>query len=397
MSKFKTSNPLAVLLVSNSPLVPTGYGTQTKQLVTRMARDGHKVAVAANYGMEAVGTTWNGIEILPRGYDPYSNDVVAAYAKDWTRQHPGLTPVVFTLYDVWVFGQHPTWEKLDIPVVSWVPIDHNPIPPKVAAWCQRPQVTPVAMSHFGGQALAAAGIAREVIPHGIDTDLYKPTHAVMDGNGKPVTGRQMMKVPADAHVTSIINANKGTGPIRKAFAEQFMAWSLFAQDKPDAYLYLHTETGGGMGGIPLQPILDAVSAPMERVKVVNQYQYRLGLPDEAMAAIYTDTDVLLAATLGEGFGLTVAEAAACGTRAIVQNWTAQPELVADGWKVDGQPLWDPAQNSWFSIPSVAHMRDALEESYVNRGHSESARDHIVAHYDADTLYREQWRPFWESR
>lgn len=396
MSKFKTSNPLAVLMVSNAPWAPTGYGTQTKQLVTRMARDGHKVAIAANYGLEATQTEWNGIPVLPKGYDGYSNDVIAAYAKDWARQNPGYKPVVLTLYDVWVFGQHPSWDKLDIPVVSWVPIDHSPMPPKVADWCRRLGVTPVAMSHFGGTQLTAAGIAHEVIPHGIDTDLYKPTQAVMDGSGKPRSGRDLMKVPADAHVTLICGANKGTGPIRKAFAEQFMAWSLFAQDKPDAWLYLHTEIGGGMGGIPLKPILEAVSAPMDRVSIVNQYQYRLNVPDDAMAAIYTSTDALLAASLGEGFGLPVAEAAACGTRSIVQDWTAQPELVTDGWKVGGQPLWDPAQSAWFSIPSVSQMRDALEDSYANRGSSEAARDHIVENYDADGLYRTGWRPFLES-
>ena len=396
MSRFKTSNPLAVLMVSNAPWAPTGYGTQIKQLASRMLKDGHAVAIAANYGLEATTTTWEGIEVLPRGMDGYSNDVVAAYAKDWERQHPDRKPVVFTLYDTWVFEGHPSWEKITAPIVSWVPIDHAPMPPKVQAWCSRPNVTPVAMSYFGGQMLANAKIANWVIPHGIDTDLYKPTPAVMDGSGKPRTGRQLMGVPEDAHVTGILNANKGTSPVRKAFAEQFMAWSVFAQDKPDAYLYLHTESGGGMGGIPLQPILDAVSAPMDRVKFVNQYQYRLGIPDEAVAAIYTGLDVLLAATLGEGFGLAVAEAAACGTRSIVQDWTAQPELVVDGWKVNGQPLWDAAQSSWFSIPSISQMRDALEESYANRGPSEAARDHILAHYDADDIYRTGWRPFWEQ-
>jgi len=399
MSRYETPKPLAVLMVSNAPWSPTGYGTQIKQLSSRMHRDGHKVAIAANYGLEATQTEWEGIPVLPKGYDGYSNDIVAAYAKDWARQNPDLPPVVFTLYDVWVFGQHPSWEKLDIPVVSWVPIDHTPVPPKVAGWCARPSVTPVAMSHFGGQMLDNAGIAHHVIPHGIDTDLYKPTEAVRDGGGKYVTGWQLMKVPTDVHVTSIVNANKGTAPVRKAFAEQLLAWSIFARERDDAWLYLHTEIGGGMGGIPFQPLLEAVGAPMDRVATVNQYQYRLGIPDEAMAAIYTGTDVLLAPTLGEGFGLTVAEAGACETRAIVQNFTAQPELVEDGWKVSGQPLWDPAQSAWFSTPNVEEIVHALVESYAlgagNR--SPASRDHIVQNYDADTLYRESWRPFWESR
>ena len=392
------SKPLAVLAVSNAPWVPTGYGTQIKQLTERMLADGHKVAIAANYGLEATQTEWNGITVLPKGFDNYSNDIVAAYAKDWARQHPDCTPIVLTLYDVWVFQDHPSWDGLDLPVISWVPIDHSPIPPKVRAWCERPNVTPVAMSHYGGRALGNAGIDHHVIPHGIDTALYSPTATVLDGKGRAVTGRDLMKVPEDAHITGLINANKGTSPVRKAFAEQLLAWSVFAQDRPDAWLYLHTETGGAMGGIPLQPLLDAVGAPMDRVSIVNQYQYRLGIPDDAMAAIYSGLDVLLAPTLGEGYGLTVAEAGSCETRSVVQDFSAQPELVVDGWKVGGQPLWDAAQGAWFSTPNVQEIAEALVESYAlgagNR--SPGSRQHIQDNYDADVIYRDGWRPLLAS-
>jgi len=43
---------------------------------------------------------------------------------------------------------------------------------------------------------------------------------------------------------------------------------------------------------------------------VNQYQSRIGIPSEVMAALYTGMDCLLAPTLGEGFGITVIEAEA---------------------------------------------------------------------------------------
>ncbi len=398
MPKFRTSNPLAATIISNAPWAATGYGTQTKQLALRMIRDGHSMAVSNNYGLEATSTVWEGIEVYPKGGDgAYSNDIVVANAKDWSRRNPKAKPVIFTLYDCWVFLGHPSWDKVDIPIVSWVPIDHMPTPPKVRKWLEREDVTPVAMSHYGSAQLTAAGIDHHCIPHGIETSLYKPTPTVRDAGGVRRTGRELMGVPEDAHVTGIINANKGTAIIRKAFAEQLMAWAIFAKDRPDAWLYLHTEFGGGMGGIPLQPILDAVGAPMDRVRKVNQYQFRVGVPDEAMAAIYSGLDLLLAPTLGEGFGLTVAEASSCGTRAIVQDFTAQPELIADGWLVGGQPLWDPAQEAWFSIPSVPQIGEALALAYDSpRGTSEKARQHIIDKYDADMIYETGWRPLWES-
>lgn len=392
------SKPLAVTWASNAAWAATGYGQQTRQVVTRMIADGHQVAVAANYGLEATMSTWEGIEHFPRGFDAYSQDVLTAYYKDWERQHPDADPLLVTLYDVWVYTNP---NLVNVPrIASWVPIDHLPIPAKVAQWCAKPNVTPIAMSHYGAAQLASMGIEHLDIPHGIETKVFKPTPKVPDASGKVRTGREIMGIPDESvHLTGIINANKGVMPIRKAFPEQLLAWSIFAKSKDDVALYLHTESSGGMGGIPFEPLMASVGLEGDdRVKFVNQYQLRIGIPNDAMAAIYTGLDVLLAPTLGEGYGLTVAEAEACGTRAIVNDFTAQPELISDGWKVNGQPFWDPAQEAWFNIPSVKDIVRALEESYERRDerHSEEARRHIVENYDADTIYAERWRPALDS-
>ncbi len=297
---------LATLWASNAAWAATGYGQQTKQVTSRMVNDGHSVAVAVNYGLEATMSEWEGIEHFPRGFDAYSQDVLPAYYADWARQHLGQTPLLVTLYDTWVYSN----PGLDtIPIASWVPIDHLPVPPKVAQWCAKDNVTPIAMSHYGAAQLTAAGIEHLCIPHGIDTNTFKPTATIEDASGVARTGRELMNISDDdVHVTGIINANKGTSPVRKAFGEQLLAWSMFASNKPDAHLYIHSEISGAMGGIPLQPLIDSVGINKNQVHYVNQYLLRTGIPNDAMAAIYTGLDVLLAATLGEGFGLTVAEA-----------------------------------------------------------------------------------------
>ena len=279
-------------------------------------------------------------------------------------------------------------------MLAWVPIDHAPVPPKVRAFLSRDNVTPVAMSKFGSHELNRLGIDHVCIPHGIDTDIYKPTEQV-DDNGAKVTGRDLMGVPDGAHVTGIVNANKGVAPLRKAFDVQLLAWSEFARNKPDAHLYIHAEMYGQMGGIPLEPLLYSCGAPMDRVHFVNQYRLRAGLVDEAMAAIYTGIDVLLAPTMGEGFGLTVAEFGAAEGRAIVSDFSAQPELVVDGWAVGGQPTWDPAQGAWMHMPAIVEIIDALNESYEDRRRSPAARQHIVDNYSADGLYETGWRELWK--
>jgi len=96
--------------------------------------------------------------------------------------------------------------------------------------------------------------------------------------------------------------------------------------------------------------------------------------------------------MGEGFGIPVIEAQACGTPVIVSNFTAQPELCGDGWVVDGQPFWDAAQKSWFLTPSVPGIINALEEAY-KRGHGTSQKAvEFAKQYQADAVYESHWKP-----
>jgi hypothetical protein len=77
---------------------------------------------------------------------------------------------------------------------------------------------------------------------------------------------------------------------------------------------------------------------------------------------------------------------------IVSNFTAQPELVGDGWTVEGQPWWDAAQKSWFFTPSVPDIVNALKSAYdAPRGRSEQAITHALG-YGADTVFEQHWKP-----
>jgi len=112
-----------------------------------------------------------------------------------------------------------------------------------------------------------------------------------------------------------------------------------------------------------------------------------------MAAIYSRSDVLLSATAGEGFGLPVLEAQACGTPVIVSNFSAQPELVGDGWVAQVQPQWNPTQLEWFSTPLVPSIVEGLEKAYERGPYklSEQAVE-FAKQYDADKVFDDGWVP-----
>jgi len=197
-------------------------------------------------------------------------------------------------------------------------------------------------------------------------------------------------LPDDAFIVTMNAANKGSLD-RKSFWPSFAAFSGFAARHTDAVLFVHAEQHGLGGGVSLSELAMAAGIPSDRVVFIDQYAYRMGLRPEAMAEMYRASDVLLAPSKGEGFGIPVVEAQACGTPVIVSAFSAQPELVGDGWLVDGELDFDTAQHAAWFRPSIGSIADALEQSYAERGDPVKCREHAVA-YDADRVFAEFWVP-----
>ena len=373
-----------IVAVSNTPLAPTGYGTQIAQLALRAKAAGHDISISANYGAP-VNMEWNGIKIWAEGLLKYANDSgpenIALAAREGG--------IGLTLFDAWV-GVNDMWHTL--PIVAWVPVDHDPVPPQVAAWCLKGNNKHiVAMSKHGEQALLACGVPRErltYIPHAIDRSVFKAEGPTM---------RAELRVPEESHLTMITAMNKGK---RKSYPEMLLAWTKFAARHKDAYLYIHTDRFGHLDGINLIPLLVLMKAPADRIRWVNSSQMRAGIPQETVAALMRSADVLLACSRGEGFGLPVIEAQAVGTPVIVNNFTAQPELVRKhGMTVEGQLEYDEFQISYYKVPYIKDIDDRLEMSWLMKRDNVVDRAALAAtmdEYDADKVYAEKWEPLFRA-
>lgn len=381
----------AISIASNSPSAPTGYGVQTKLLVERLKRDGYDVASLSNYGLEGnistYPTPYGDIPHYPRGYTLYSGDVLESHHKHFLdgREIPNA---ILTLYDAWVYLDVPKLD--DLKFWSWTPVDHISIPPKVLAWGRRENVKTIAMSPFGQKQFQAVGIDAAYIPHSVDTNVYKPTDNI-EGYGL----KQYMGVGEDDFIVGMVAANKANGSIhRKAFAENLLAFAIFRQKHPNAYLYIHSEPNRVFGGFHLATLMKAVGLPEDVVLFPDPQKLRYGYSTEEMAGLYSAMDVLLHASYGEGFGVPAIEAQACGTRVIGSNWAATPDVLGDdSWLVEGQPFWDEAQSSFFQIPLVPSIVKALEEAYATeRGVSQASVD-FAKQFDADVVFDKYWKPF----
>jgi glycosyltransferase involved in cell wall biosynthesis len=400
MNPTKSKNPAnreqfkgTVSLYSNSPDQPTGYGQQARYLVDRLKRHGFDVAALSNYGLEGIkrelDTPYGKIPHFARGMDLYSNDTAPVDHKTFAAGR-NQKDVMITLYDVWVL----TSKLFDtFPILSWVPLDHVTLPPRVEAFLRKENVTPVAMAPHGVRQLEEKGIACRYAPHGIDTKTIKPTFEI---EGQTVEEHMGTK---DRYVVGMVAANKSSGLVhRKAFSENLLAFSIFKKKHPDAMLYLHTDPMANGVGWNLLSLLQALGIEKDDVAFPNSVSYKYGIRQETLAGYYTGMDVLLATSYGEGFGIPTIEAQACGTRVIGSSWAATQDLVSeDSFLVGGQPQWDSGQDAWWQIPNVPSIVAALEEAYkLGKGRSQTAID-FASDFDVDKVWSKYWLPILRER
>ena len=372
---------------SNSCFVPSGYGMQTAQVVHQMVKDGHEVAVAANHGAAVMMNCAHGHPIFPEGLMRYSIDAAPDTMKAWVGDEPGFG---VTLFDTWPLVGVQGFNELNL--ACWVPVDHDPTPPMVAKFILDGGHHAIAMSRFGEQRLLDAGIAREnmtYIPHGIDT-------AVFSDRGKGA--KSAMGIPEDSFLVVTNAANRGRIPFsRKCFGEMADAMSKFMKDRPDVHWMIHTEPNGHSEGVNLPRLINAVGIDPQRVRYPHPTHFRNGIPQDAIAAMYSASDVQLLTSAGEGFGIPAIESQACGTPVIVSDFSAQPELLGvHGKAVPVQRVWDEYQGSFFGIPNVAAITAALQEVYEDTKAGKVDRAAVAAEmwrYDQTKLYEASWKPF----
>ena len=370
---------------SNAPHIPSGYGQQTAQVLLRMKQDGYDVASVSNFGA-AASLNFEGIPVFADGLKQYGLDIFPSQLKAWGGISIGL-------FDAWPMVMVADQLK-ELNLAWWVPIDHDPVPPGVVDFFNKTGAYAIAMTRFGEDQLLKIGMPKErvtYIPHAIDTQ------KMFTDVGQ--AGRKQMGIPDNAHLTVMNAANRGRMPIRKAFGENLLALSEHMKKHQDAWAYIHTEPEGISDGINLPRYLKFIGAPMDRFRWPEPMAFRNGIPTEHLKHIYSAADVLLATSMGDGFGIPTVEAQACGTPVIVSQFAGSAELAGPhSTLVHGQKMWDEFQGSFWIVPDVRQIHGALEMNYqeTKAGTVDRAKVREFAlHYDADLIYAKHWRPLIE--
>ena len=369
--------------MSNAPWTNSGYGSQAGMLATRLAKAGHSVTITAMTGLSGQPTDWHGIRILPVGYAAYGNDVIGPHAR---RQFGGGPGLVIALYDAWVFDPQ---AFAGLAAAMWSPVHSRPMSLGDRMFYAATGAQPIAMSRYGERQMKAAGLQPVYIPHGVDTDTFSP----LDDEDR-AAARELLGVPADAFLVSMVAANKGTSPPRKSWGEALTAFARFRKRHPEAVLFLHTLLDGGGFGIGLQSIVDDLGIG-DAVRVSDQYSLMTGLfTPSYVAGLMGCSDVFLNPSSGEGFGIPAVEAQACGTPVIVGDNSAQTELCGAGWLVKCQQYWVHEDRAWWHVPEIGSVLGALEKAhtFARRPVMRAKAREFALRYDVDTVFDMYWMP-----
>jgi glycosyltransferase involved in cell wall biosynthesis len=320
----------------------------------------------------------DGVKVYGNAFHPFCADVADAHNQNFGAE------IMISLMDIWVMAGTDIRSRW----AMWIPVDHDPIPPPVAA-VARLAYHRIAMSKFAVEKIKEAGMDCDYSPCVVETEVFKPT--AFEGEE-----RKTMHLDQDKFIVGMVAANKGDPP-RKAFWANIDAFCELHKKHPDTLLYLHTATGSPRFGEQVDILgycLYKGLTPVKDFVFPDQYNYLLGYTDAMMAKIYSAMDVHLLVSMGEGFGIPLIEAQACGTPVITGDWTAMGELVFSGWKVDKKdtiPYWGALQSNMFH-PQPGAIADKLLASYEMKGNQDyrkRARQGALA-YDADKVFNKYW-------
>lgn len=354
---------------------------QTALFVPRIAALGHEVVISAPFSFGGSPLEWEGFPVLPAVRDQFGNDVLLA-----NYQYHDCD-LLITLCDP--FGLQACAKDLaQLNTAIWFPVDCDPL--GIGDWVtlRDSQATPVAMSRFGERVLRDRKTEPLYVPHGVDTRMFCP--------GDPSVYREGAGIAPDAFVIGVCAMNRD--PLRKGIAEQMMAFAQFRARHPGAVMAMHTAPVASPG-LNLMS-LAAQLGITEAVRFPDSYALAAGLVTrQQLATWYQGLDVLSNCAYGEGFGLPVLEAQACGVPVIVTDCTALTELCGTGWLVSGTPFWAADHDAFRVRPDVADIAAAYEAAWQAREDGvmprEEARE-FAARFDADQVALQSWKPVLET-
>lgn len=403
-----------LLIWADTPNVTTGFGNVVKNLFAEASKIFDVYVLGINdYGLRKYDTSkWFIYTVDQR--DPYGYDKLRMVLQDC---QPDVMFLLQDIFNIQIFLDRMKHEGKLIqlpPTMIYFPIDGAPVNPTWRGVFEDPRVSKIATYSEWAKEQVLERFPQihpdqvDVLFHGIDTTVFKPAdrsairafrtklnwdykHPVHDTMQKRFVMCMVNRYQPRKMVALGIRAAglvaKGYKvckcgnyyPITKARCDLNMCGPEdiveIKPPNPQVAIYLHMNIYEPIMGPPPAHLLPTLilNCGFEDSDV-GRNLFLLGnrnhlsdpLPEEEMALIYSASDINLSSAVGEGFGLSLAEAAACGTKSIAPKNSAIPEVLKNtGTLVENAGLINMAMDNSHLRPVVsvpAYVR-AIEDAY----------------------------------
>lgn len=304
----------------------TGFARVTHRVCDVLAQRGHSITVLGlNYMGDPHsypypiypcfnplqgGKDMFGIGRLPRLIHSLNPDVVVILNDPWNI--PAYMKEVRRYFEI--PDDQPIVNQKPLPsFVGWLAVDG-----KNQKGRQIEDLTlAITWTQFGANELKKGGYngPLEIIPLGVDLNMYKP----LDKSECRKTW--CLDMPPDGFLVGYVGRNQERKRL-DLLIEYFYAW-IDQYNIDDAYLYISSGPSGD-NSIDIRSVANHFGNGKRRI-LYYEPPSGSGIPESEMASLYSCFDVFMTCAQGEGWGLPVMEAMACGVPAIIPDWSALGE------------------------------------------------------------------------
>ncbi len=384
-----------ILIIADSPLVPSGVGTQTKYMIESLIKTGkYKFLCLAgaikhqDYRLRKVEPWFDDWLIMP--VDGYGNpDVIRSLMRDYK---PDLLwfmtdPRFYT----WLWDME-NEIRPNIPMVYYHVWDNYPLPDfNKKFYDSNDFVATISKVTDDIVKKVSPNVKSARIPHTVDTEIFKKyTDSDRLEIRKACNDKEEKKV---IFFWNNRNARRKQSGTLIFWFKEFL--DKVGHDK--AALLMHTEPHDPHGQ-DLIAILKNLNLNNDQVLLSTQK-----MPPEQLAKIYSAVDCTINISDAEGFGLSTLESLACETPIIVNMTGGLQEQVTDGENWFGFGI-EPCSKSIIGSQDVPYIYedriskdDFLDCMTKMFNYSQEQRDllgkqgrnHVLENYGMD-LFSETW-------